>query len=306
MLALSSYSAKEHILIAAALQNLADPSKGFTANSWFYERGVFARFVWPDWPDTVRNELAVMTSEFHRQYTQLLEVPEGSSDWKAVFRDWRADSESASVIGEAFSNHFPARVAWVESERDRRGRIGASCMVRDLLQVDVVRDASPISSIIRDSMTRRAERVPCSLQRSWKDSMAIPPGPLSETDREAFQSSVQQVFRWAKHRIRTILDALHDRLKTLYGERFRGLYVFGSYARSDAGIELPEDSDLDVALILSDFENSYDEIRRTSDITLDLGLEHSLVISLVPVREEDFKEGRTNFTRVISEYAIRV
>ncbi len=103
-----------------------------------------------------------------------------------------------------------------------------------------------------------------------------------------------------------MLDALHDRLKALYGERFRGLYVFGSYARPDAGIELPADSDLDVALVLSCFESAYKEIDRFSQITADLSLEHNLVISLIPVREADFREGQTNFTRVISEDAIPV
>ena len=107
-------------------------------------------------------------------------------------------------------------------------------------------------------------------------------------------------------RVRTVLDALHDRLRKLYGERFRGLYVFGSYARPDAGIELSEDSDLDVALLLSDFENPYDEIKRFGNITYDLSLEHALAISVIPIRESDYLEGRTNFTRVISEYAIPV
>ncbi len=95
-------------------------------------------------------------------------------------------------------------------------------------------------------------------------------------------------------------------MEELYGDRFRGLYVFGSYARPDAGIELPEDSDLDVALILSEVESAYKEIDRFGQIVSDLSLEHGLVISLVPVREADFREGRTNFTRVISSYAIPV
>jgi predicted nucleotidyltransferase len=119
-----------------------------------------------------------------------------------------------------------------------------------------------------------------------------------------FQASTQEVFGWASRRIEAVLGALHERLRQLYGERFRGLYVFGSYARPDAGIELPEDSDLDVALILSDYRNAYDELKRFGEITYDLELEHSLVISIVPVREADFKEGRTNFARVISSYAI--
>jgi predicted nucleotidyltransferase len=115
---------------------------------------------------------------------------------------------------------------------------------------------------------------------------------------------VKEISRWAERRIRPVLESLHQRLKALYGERFRGLYVFGSYARPDAGIMLAEDSDLDVALLLSEFESPYSEIERFSEITADISLEHGLVISLVPIREDDFKAGKTNFIRVISEYAV--
>jgi predicted nucleotidyltransferase len=140
----------------------------------------------------------------------------------------------------------------------------------------------------------------------WRDSSAVPLGVLTDSDTVAFQQSANEVFRWAQQRIKPILDTLHDKLSELYGERFRGLYVFGSYARPDAGIRLPESSDLDVALILSDFENVYNEIQRIGDVTYDLGLEHGLGISVAPIREADYREGRTNFTRVISEYSIPI
>ncbi len=145
-----------------------------------------------------------------------------------------------------------------------------------------------------------------SLQLSWKDSFAVPAGPLSERDTEAFVASTQEVYRWAEQRVRRILDTLHDKLRDLYEERFRGLYVFGSYARPDAGIELPQDSDLDVAVLLSDLDNPYDEIKHLSKVTSDLSHEHRPLVSVVPLREADYREGRTNFARVISEYAIRV
>ena len=122
----------------------------------------------------------------------------------------------------------------------------------------------------------------------------------------SLRAATQEVWKWAERRIQVILDALQERLRALYGERFRGLYVFGSYARPDAGIQLPESSDLDVALILSDFDNLYEERERFNDMVFDLELEHSLAISVVPIRETDFHGGTTNFARVISEYAIPV
>ena len=133
-----------------------------------------------------------------------------------------------------------------------------------------------------------------------------PPPNLSEADQKGFQSSHNIISHWAERRVRYILNALYDRLRQLYGERFRGLYVFGSYARHDAGVELPIDSDLDVALLLSEVESAGKEIQRYGQITADLSLQHGLVVSVIPVHELDFREGRTNFTRVISEYAIKV
>jgi predicted nucleotidyltransferase len=292
--------------IERALSAFQDETLGFGANPYFSDRGLFARFVWPDWPEDLKKELAGRVDSFHREHRELRPVSEGGQEWQAVFRGWHADPESASVIAKAFCRHFPGRVAWVESERDSRGRIGARCMVKGLIQAPPVPSDSPMSTIIGESVARRAETAWCTLQLSWKDSVAIPPGPLSDSDHEAFQASVREVFEWASGRIKPLLDALHDGLKHLYGERFRGLYVYGSYARADAGIELGESSDIDVALILSGFENAYDEITRFSEITSELSLERGLVISVVPIRESDYKEGSTNFIRVISEYAVPV
>ncbi len=306
MQALSSYSREKDAAIQPALQAMEDRQLGLTADSYFSERGLFARFVWPDWPQDLSEKLAAEVRAFRSQY-QLLPVDEGSDDWNGVFHGWRSDETSARAIASAFRKYFGQRLLWVESQRDIRGRIAAECMIKDLVQAQPVAPGadSPMHKLMRESLARR-EETPISLQLFWKDPMALPPGPMSNTDRELFRASTYEVFAWAGQRVRPILDALHDKLKRLYGERFRDLYVFGSYARPDAGVELPEDSDLDVAVILSEFENAYDEIRRFGDITADLSLEHSLVISVVPVREADYRERRTNFTRVISEYAIKV
>ncbi len=281
MQALSSYNPDKHSVIQPTLQALEEQYKlqGLTAGSYFSQRGLFARFVWPDWPEEISKKLAEKVATFHTQH-HLLPIEKGSEDWNAVFRSWRSDGPSVSAIAEAFRNHFGKRLLWVESERDNRGRIAGRCMVERLGEI--------------------------TLHLFWRDSSAIPLGTVTDSDREAFQSSVKKIFEWAQQRIRPVLDALHDRLKDLYGDRFRELYVFGSYARPDAGIELPIDSDLDVAVILSDFDSAYKEIERIGQVTSDLSLEHGLVISLIPVRQADYEEGRTSFTRVISEYAIRV
>jgi predicted nucleotidyltransferase len=265
--------------VERALSALQDESLGFSAGSWYSERGPFARFVWPDWPEHLQKEIAEKIDAFHGEHPELKRIAPGTQEWQAIFRDWRADAGSALVIANAFTRHFPGRVQWVESEKDARGRIAAGVGIKDTGEI--------------------------ILHLFWRDSLAFP-GPLSEADREAFQASVREVFDWATSRIRPILDTLRAKLQGLYGERFRGLYVYGSYARPDAGIELPESSDLDVALILSDFSSSYEEIKRFSDITYDFTLEHGLAVSVVPIRESDYKARSTNFIRTISEYAIPV
>lgn len=242
----------------------------------------YARFDWADWPLEKAKQWDNAVRAFGKTYS-LQPVQEGSPEWRAIFRGYRADPEAAEEIARIFGRHFGDRVSWVMCSKDSRGRIGARVNLRD-----------------REGR-EGSEQV--GLDLSWNDTNVF---GIGGEDLGTVRSAVDEVSEWAGRRVRPILDALNSKLKSLYGDRFRGLYVFGSYARPDAGIELPLDSDLDVALILSDFESPFEERERYGDIVADLSLEHSLVISLVPLREADFREGRTNFTRVISEYAVPV
>jgi predicted nucleotidyltransferase len=52
--------------------------------------------------------------------------------------------------------------------------------------------------------------------------------------------------------IRKLLHELKQGLVELYGERLKGVYLFGSYARGD----FEEGSDLDVLVVLDDFERA--------------------------------------------------
>jgi predicted nucleotidyltransferase len=304
MQALSSYSSSKHADVARALASLRSPAEGVSADTFVTAKGLFARFIWPDLPTETSAKLGGLIGALHAKHPELGLKPleRDAPQWSSVFRGWSTDLESAGAIERVFSAHFPKRVSWVESERDRGGRIAAKLRVEGLGEIPPPPPDTPHP--LGPYWRRSSGEV--SLHLFWKDSMAIPPGPLSPADLGAFEASVREISHWAERRVRPILDALHQRLKALYGDRFRGLYVFGSYARPDAGIELPESSDLDVALILSDFANLYEERARFGDLVADLSLEHSLVISVVPVSEADFREGRTNFSRVISEYAVPV
>ncbi len=91
--------------------------------------------------------------------------------------------------------------------------------------------------------------------------------------------------------VRAILAELRRRLEALYGERLRGLYLFGSYARGDA----EPGSDLDVLVVLDRIDGYMGEIRRTGGATSTLSLEHDTSIIPVFVREEAWCDENSPF-----------
>lgn len=279
MLALSSYNPALEATVRSGLNRvfpLSSQWEGIFVYTVFSSKGSFVRFQWADRPDDLQQEFAARVEQFQKDH-DLQRVNAGSPEWNEIFGGSVADYEAASKVDEILGRHLGNQVKWVRSERDVRRKIEAS------VGLD------------------QGQRIDISL--SWKGCSV---GAIGLVDVNALRGAVSELQEWAGRRIRPILDALKQKLQELYDDRFKGLYVFGSYARPDAGIELPADSDLDVALVLKDFENPFEERARLSDITADLSLEHDIVISLIPIREEDYREGKTNFTRVISKYAIPV
>jgi predicted nucleotidyltransferase len=78
-------------------------------------------------------------------------------------------------------------------------------------------------------------------------------------------------------KVRSILGELNLRLLALYGERLRGVYLFGSHARDEAN----EESDADILIVLDRVENYSREIDTTSELTSELSLEHGISLSRV-------------------------
>ncbi|MGH3146859.1 MAG: nucleotidyltransferase domain-containing protein [Rubrobacter sp.] len=74
-------------------------------------------------------------------------------------------------------------------------------------------------------------------------------------------------------------------LRELYGERHRGLVLYGSHARGEAD----DGSDVDLLLLLEGQVEIGKEIRRSSDLVATLSLESGLVLSLIPVSIEDYE-----------------
>ena len=84
--------------------------------------------------------------------------------------------------------------------------------------------------------------------------------------------------------IKRMLAELKKGLTELYGQRLKALILFGSYARGD----YREGSDLDVLVVLNDFERGPIELDRTDDLIGNLSLEYLITISPLFMREKDW------------------
>jgi predicted nucleotidyltransferase len=85
--------------------------------------------------------------------------------------------------------------------------------------------------------------------------------------------------------IKTLLERLKSGLIQIYGDQFKEAYLFGSYARGDY---TPE-SDIDVLIILSDFEKYGAELKRTSELIGNLSLEYGDTVSVVFTRQHEWQ-----------------
>ncbi|MEW5803186.1 MAG: nucleotidyltransferase domain-containing protein [bacterium] len=81
-----------------------------------------------------------------------------------------------------------------------------------------------------------------------------------------------------------ILKEFKAGVEKLYGERLKGVILYGSWARNEA----TEDSDIDLLVILEGCVRPGREIDRMIDIITDLNLEYMVLISVYPVSEEDY------------------
>jgi uncharacterized protein len=90
-----------------------------------------------------------------------------------------------------------------------------------------------------------------------------------------------------------VLSALATGFRTLYGERFRGLVLFGSYARGEAD----EGSDVDLLLLLRGPVQTDREILRIEPLKWPLGLATGLTLSVLPVDATAYEKGDDLFLR---------
>ena len=99
--------------------------------------------------------------------------------------------------------------------------------------------------------------------------------------------------------LEALLNEYKSGLKELYGSQLRGVYLFGSYARG----EQDEESDLDILIILSDYERYSLEIERTGELTSQLSLEYGVSISRKFIKQTDWRNS-TIFVKNIRAEAV--
>ena len=96
-------------------------------------------------------------------------------------------------------------------------------------------------------------------------------------------------------RIRKLMKELKEGLVRIYGDRLKGVYLYGSYARGEAR----SDSDIDVMIVLNDYRSYGKEIDRTGRLVSALSLDYGMSISRVIMKEMQWKSSDTPLLRNI-------
>jgi uncharacterized protein len=82
------------------------------------------------------------------------------------------------------------------------------------------------------------------------------------------------------------MKELKEGLVHIYGDRLNGVYLYGSYARGD----YRQGSDVDVMILLRDYEDYFEELRRSTELASDLSLEYDVTVSRLIIKEIQWRE----------------
>jgi predicted nucleotidyltransferase len=102
--------------------------------------------------------------------------------------------------------------------------------------------------------------------------------------------------------IRRVLEDLRKSLSALYGERLKGVYLYGSYARGTAR----ESSDIDVLVVLAGELQPGREITRMGPGVSKVCLDYNVLVSVIPMAEQEYIEGSLSFVRNVRADAMAV
>jgi type I restriction enzyme S subunit len=100
--------------------------------------------------------------------------------------------------------------------------------------------------------------------------------------------------------LHSLLADLKAGLRSLYGDRLRGVYLYGSYARGEES----DESDVDILIVLDAVPAYAPEVDRTGALIASLSLKYSVSISRVFVSEQDWIQAQSPFLLNTREEAI--
>jgi predicted nucleotidyltransferase len=103
-----------------------------------------------------------------------------------------------------------------------------------------------------------------------------------------------------KQEITNLLHELKSGLQMIYGDRLKGIYLYGSYARGEEDRE----SDVDILIVLDQFHSYGDEIDRTGPLVAEISLKYGISISRVFVSHHEWLIRESYFLSNISDEAI--
>jgi predicted nucleotidyltransferase len=86
--------------------------------------------------------------------------------------------------------------------------------------------------------------------------------------------------------IRKLMKELKEGLIRIYGDKLKAVYLYGSYARGD----YRQGSDVDVMILLGDYGNYWEELRRSTELASDISLEYDVTVSRLIMKEIQWQE----------------
>lgn len=99
-----------------------------------------------------------------------------------------------------------------------------------------------------------------------------------------------------------VARSVANELRTLYGRRLKRVVLFGSCARGDAGPE----SDIDLLVVLDRISSRRTELDRMSEIMWRHSLEHTRVLTELPVSDAEYRESSEPLLSRIREEGLPV
>lgn len=86
--------------------------------------------------------------------------------------------------------------------------------------------------------------------------------------------------------VTAIVNQFKTGAKALYGQRLKAVILYGSWARGEASPE----SDIDLLVVLQGEIIPGREIDRMLDLIIDLNLEHTVLLAVLPMSESEYIE----------------